>query len=66
MEDVERTTILEALEYYRGNRLDTARGLQISYRTLTNRLREYREQGLFVRPWKDGRKGSTLRKTDGT
>ncbi|MBW7863885.1 MAG: sigma-54-dependent Fis family transcriptional regulator [Candidatus Hydrogenedens sp.] len=50
MEDIERAAILRALREHRFNRSETARALGISRRTLTYRLREYRDQGYTVDP----------------
>jgi DNA-binding NtrC family response regulator len=41
---VERIMILEALEYFNGNRTHAAKALGISVRTLRNRLKLYRTQ----------------------
>lgn len=41
---VERIMILEALEYFKGNRTHAAKALGISVRTLRNRLKLYRTQ----------------------
>lgn len=50
MDEVERTTILRVLKEQQFNRSETARALGISRRTLTYRLKEYREQGYQVDP----------------
>ena len=47
MEDVERRTILAALEKHHGNRAATAAELGISLRKLYYRLGEYQKQGLI-------------------
>ncbi|MGD2063488.1 MAG: sigma-54 dependent transcriptional regulator [Nitrospirota bacterium] len=47
---MERDLILTTLEENGGNRSQTAEELGISIRTLRNRLREYRDQGLEVTP----------------
>jgi len=38
---IEKKTILEALKYYEGHRVRTAKSLCITTRTLYNKLREY-------------------------
>ncbi|MFL5814632.1 MAG: sigma-54 interaction domain-containing protein [Bdellovibrionia bacterium] len=48
LNDIERTVILDALEYHKGNRTHTARALGISIRTLRNKLSEYRQLGIQV------------------
>jgi DNA-binding NtrC family response regulator len=48
MEDIERNAILLALREHDFNRTDTARALGISRRSLTYKLRDYREQGFSV------------------
>ncbi len=48
LKDVERDHILTVLESNNGNRTVTAKELGISRRTLHDRLREYREQGLIL------------------
>ncbi len=48
LSDVERDHILAVLESNRGNRTVTAQVLGISRRTLHERLREYRQQGLIL------------------
>ena len=47
---IERQAILDALVACSGNRTHAARRLGISVRTLRNRLRDYRDEGLFVVP----------------
>lgn len=48
LNDIERTVILEALDYHMGNRTHTAKSLGISIRTLRNKLAEYRVLGIKV------------------
>ena len=48
LDDIEKSVILEALQYHRGNRTHTARALGISIRTLRNKLADYRRDGLDV------------------
>jgi DNA-binding NtrC family response regulator len=48
--EMERDLILTTLGEHGGNRSQTAETLGISVRTLRNRLREYRNQGLAVTP----------------
>jgi len=48
MSAMERATILRVLKEHAYNRSDTAKALGISRRTLTYRLKEYREQGYPV------------------
>jgi transcriptional regulator with PAS, ATPase and Fis domain len=48
LNDIERTVILDALEYHKGNRTHTARALGISIRTLRNKLSDYRKLGIQV------------------
>jgi DNA-binding NtrC family response regulator len=47
---LEREAILLTLRACRGCRLHAAEMLGISVRTITNRLREYRRQGIWVPP----------------
>lgn len=46
IDEMERQMIRQALETYEGNRVRTATALGISVRTLRNKLRLYREEGL--------------------
>ncbi len=48
MDEMERATILRVLKEHAYNRSETAKALGISRRTLTYRLKEYREQGYQV------------------
>lgn len=48
LDEIERRTIMKALEMNGGNRQTTADILGISVRTLRNKLNEYRTAGLFV------------------
>jgi len=48
MEDVERRTILTALEKHKGNRTATAAELGISLRKLYYRLAQYQKQGMLT------------------
>ncbi len=48
LDDIERSVILEALEFHKGNRTHTARALGISIRTLRNKLADYRRLGIHV------------------
>jgi transcriptional regulator with PAS, ATPase and Fis domain len=48
LDDIERSVILLALEYHKGNRTHTAKALGISIRTLRNKLAEYRQIGIVV------------------
>ncbi len=48
LDDIERTVILEALNYHQGNRTHTAKALGISIRTLRNKLADYRGLGIRV------------------
>ena len=48
LDEIERSTILRALEMNEGNRQVTADILGISVRTLRNKLNEYRTAGVFV------------------
>ncbi|MCM2324207.1 MAG: sigma-54 dependent transcriptional regulator [Oligoflexia bacterium] len=48
LDDIERSVILEALQYHSGNRTHTARALGISIRTLRNKLADYRKIGIHV------------------
>ena len=50
LKEMERDLILTTLEEHGGNRSQTAETLGISIRTLRNRLREYRDQGMEVTP----------------
>ena len=45
LEEVERTVILQALRFYRGNRTQTAQSLNIALRTMHSKLTKYRESG---------------------
>ena len=51
---VEREYIMEALIYFGGNRTHTARALDISIRTLRNKIRQYQAQGHWIPEW-DGK-----------
>jgi DNA-binding NtrC family response regulator len=46
----ERELIVRTLAEHDGNRTHAARKLGISLRTLRNRLRDYRDQGIIVPP----------------
>jgi len=48
LDDIERSVILEALQYHHGNRTHTAKALGISIRTLRNKLADYRRIGINV------------------
>lgn len=48
LEDVQREVILNALARFNGNRTQTARALGVSVRTIRNKIRTYREQGIPV------------------
>lgn len=48
LNDIERSVILNALQYHQGNRTHTAKALGISIRTLRNKLAEYRTIGINV------------------
>ncbi|MGK5088600.1 sigma-54 dependent transcriptional regulator [Bdellovibrionota bacterium FG-2] len=48
LNDIERSVILEALQYHQSNRTHTARALGISIRTLRNKLADYRRLGMRV------------------
>jgi two-component system response regulator FlrC len=48
LDEIERTVILEALQYHKGNRTHTAKALGISIRTLRNKLADYRLLGINV------------------
>ena len=48
MDEIERRTILRALEMNGRNRQATADMFGVSVRTLRNKLNEYRSSGLFV------------------
>jgi two-component system response regulator FlrC len=52
--DMERELILKTLAEHRGNRTHAAKTLGISIRTLRNKLREYREQGVTAHPSEPG------------
>lgn len=52
MEDVERITLLKTLAVFEGNRTYTSRALNISVRTLRNKLRHYRSDGFHIYPTK--------------
>jgi two-component system, NtrC family, response regulator AtoC len=45
LEQIEKETIIQALKYYQNNRTKTANALDISIRTLRNKLNEYRQKG---------------------
>ncbi len=45
---VERDAIIEALEYYKGNRTHACRALEISLRGLRNKIRQYQRQGHWI------------------
>jgi DNA-binding NtrC family response regulator len=46
--EIEQQVILSALDEYDGNRTHASQTLGISVRTLRNRLREYRQQGISI------------------
>jgi DNA-binding NtrC family response regulator len=48
LDDLEKQTILEALRTHHGNRTHAARALGISLRTLRNKIRQYREEGVAI------------------
>ncbi|MCM2277272.1 MAG: sigma-54 dependent transcriptional regulator [Oligoflexia bacterium] len=48
LDDIERSVIIEALQYHQGNRTHTARALGISIRTLRNKLADYRKIGIHL------------------
>ncbi len=48
LDNIEKTVILEALQYHQGNRTHTARALGISIRTLRNKLADFRKLGIRV------------------
>lgn len=47
MKETEKALILKTLKEFNGNRMKTAEALQISVRTLRNKLNEYRKTGEF-------------------
>jgi len=48
LNDIERSVILQALQYHSGNRTHTAKALGISIRTLRNKLADYRKIGIHA------------------
>jgi len=48
LRDIEKAAIFRALQFNENNRTKTAESLGISIRTLRNKLREYREEGIGV------------------
>ena len=48
LRDIEKAAIFRALQFNDNNRTKTAEALGISIRTLRNKLREYREEGIGV------------------
>jgi hypothetical protein len=48
MREIEREVILHALRHFEGNRTHVARALKLSIRTIRNKIKAYREQGLPV------------------
>ena len=50
MATVERTVILDTLAYCNGNRTHAANVLDISVRTLRNKLNQYAAEGIAVPP----------------
>lgn len=48
LKDIEKAAIFRALQFNENNRTRTAESLGISIRTLRNKLREYREEGISV------------------
>jgi two-component system response regulator FlrC len=48
LDDIERTVIIEALQYHQGNRTHTAKALGISIRTLRNKISDYKLLGIYV------------------
>jgi len=47
MRESEKALILKTLKEFDGNRMKTSEALQISVRTLRNKLNEYRKTGEF-------------------
>lgn len=43
LEEVEKQVILKALSFYKGNKTQTAQSLEISVRTLYEKLAKYKE-----------------------
>lgn len=52
LEDIERAVILSALQFYRGNKTQTAEALKIAVRTIHNRIATYKKAGIAV-PFED-------------
>jgi two-component system response regulator AtoC len=48
LSEIEKAAIFRALRVHENNRTKTAESLGISIRTLRNKLREYREEGITV------------------
>ncbi len=48
LDDIERTVIIEALQYHQGNRTHTAKALGISIRTLRNKISDYKGLGIHL------------------
>jgi len=48
LKEIEKSAIFRALQFNENNRTKTAEALGISIRTLRNKLREYREEGVNV------------------
>lgn len=46
LEDIEKSIILKAFRFYRGNKTATAQSLGIAIRTLTNKLEGYKENAM--------------------
>ncbi|NBU21665.1 sigma-54-dependent Fis family transcriptional regulator, partial [bacterium] len=48
LDDIERSVIVEALQYHQGNRTHTAKALGISIRTLRNKIADYKRLGIHL------------------
>lgn len=61
IKEMERDTILSALEDNEGNRTHAAKSLGMSLRTLRHKLKTYREEGVYIAPARQDAVGNTYR-----
>lgn len=48
LNEIEKSVIIDALQYHKGNRTHTAKALGISIRTLRNKIAEYKKDGIIL------------------
>ena len=56
LEDAEKNIIMEALRFYGGNKTHVANGLDIAYRTLTDKLKKYEDKEQEIKNLEEERK----------